>query len=530
MKKLANIIDKIQLQEITVSGFLSVFVAIVLVRVTEQQLLLGALMMPSVTEYFVLFVNMALAFGVMLLLIGALLAQICVVPVVRVLRVLLVGMVIVLLPPIIDVSLYGRDYWDYYEFAGLGDLWLAFITVFAQTPNLGVTTGMRWEIIITTIAVAVYAWMMISCKLHWGKLRKVSSWFLAVAGVYMILFVSGSAPSWIGIAVVGWERGFEAVSQADIAQIFLAPQQLLARQITDPLLALHGQMSIAYVLFLGTVVVWWYQRICLPTRQARANWQRYISSIVESTTGHLAIGAVVLGGLMALMLDTEISWRSVSMSTFALPAVLVALGAAALLVWSLKLIQVNAVRQWGIIGIICALIAAAVVSGPVLVMLSLVVAIEILRKQPLFGFAQFATLSYFGVAAQYLALFGMGAVLISSQISSIFSLSLLVLVATSVIGVSLAIEITNWRAIFVDDDIWIGKYISKQIAQFGIATWFSLILFGSIVVLNIDYGVVWIAAVIGSTWLWLSLKYPNQLGFALISGVAIYAALLLQYI
>lgn len=159
---------------------------------------------------------------------------------------LLLGFLLILTPPIIDQVLSGGQiYWSFYDFGGLHDLGIFFLNFFDNTPNMGITYGVRLEVFLAILLLSVYAFI---------KSKKISRAIFAGFFSYAVFFVLGTFPSWITIAVRGFSKGFLVIGEIDVVQLFLTPAKIFSREIPDIVSSLNIKMSLVYAL-LATALV-----------------------------------------------------------------------------------------------------------------------------------------------------------------------------------------------------------------------------------------------------------------------------------
>lgn len=156
-------------------------------------------------------------------------------------NVLLFGFLIILTPPIIDRWIMGAgNYWSFYEFDGLAGLIGRFFTLFGDTPDIGITYGVRVEVVLVVIALGIYTYL---------KSQRLGKALSIALLAYSVLFILGTFPSWITLVVLSFEKGLLAVSGTDVAALFLAPEHVLGRDLTDFRSVLNYKMSLVYALF-----------------------------------------------------------------------------------------------------------------------------------------------------------------------------------------------------------------------------------------------------------------------------------------
>ena len=151
---------------------------------------------------------------------------------------LLFGFLIILTPPLIDTAIFqGKSFWSFYEFDGLRGLLMRFFTLFGDTPDIGITYGVRIEVVLVTCGVVCYS------LLNHQKLRRA---FASGLIAYTTLFILGTFPSYLTLLLDGFSRGFFTIQATDVAAIFLTPADLFSRSAPDIRSALNMKMSLWY--------------------------------------------------------------------------------------------------------------------------------------------------------------------------------------------------------------------------------------------------------------------------------------------
>src|SRR4030042_2622562 len=73
-------------------------------------------------------------------------------------NVLLWGFLIIVIPPIIDfIVSKGKGFWSFYEFDSLAGLVKRFFTFFGDTPEIGITYGVRIEVAVAIVFLFIYS-------------------------------------------------------------------------------------------------------------------------------------------------------------------------------------------------------------------------------------------------------------------------------------------------------------------------------------------------------------------------------------
>lgn len=153
-------------------------------------------------------------------------------------NVLLFGFLVILLPPVIDTLIFhGSQYWSFYQFDSLAGLLRRFLTFFGDSPNIGITYGVRVEVAIVTLGLGLYAFF---------KSRRLLKTLGVALLAYAMLFILGTFPSWITFALLAFQKGLLAINGNDVAALFLTPESVFARNASDFRSVLNLKMSLVY--------------------------------------------------------------------------------------------------------------------------------------------------------------------------------------------------------------------------------------------------------------------------------------------
>lgn len=199
-------------------------------------------------------------------------------------QLMLFGFLIILFPPIIDTLIFqDHAFWSFYEFDSLRGLVTRFFTLFGDTPDIGITYGVRIEVVIVTLCVGAYAFL----KSHrWNKAA------IAALFTYSALFILGTFPSFLTVLVQGPSKGFLTVSSTDIAGLFLTPAELFSRLAPDMRSALNAKMSLWYACILSLLIARFAFFSARPIFLALWRNARIPQLIYHA-------GLLILGGLLA---------------------------------------------------------------------------------------------------------------------------------------------------------------------------------------------------------------------------------------
>jgi 4-hydroxybenzoate polyprenyltransferase len=244
------IIASIENAPLTLASFVTAFFALILVRLLVENTL-GLFDERTFFYFFFEFTHTFLFFLCAFLLLLPLVRFAGGIDFRQAANVLLAGFLIILTPPIIDTVIFrGRHFWSFYEFDGFVGLIRRFFTLFGDTPDIGITYGVRIEVVIVTLALGLYAFL---------KSRRLGKALLVSLIAYTILFILGTFPSWLTLAILAWEKSFLAINQNDVAALFLSPEHIFSRSLADFRSVLNVKMSIVYGAFaiLLTALTLW---------------------------------------------------------------------------------------------------------------------------------------------------------------------------------------------------------------------------------------------------------------------------------
>jgi 4-hydroxybenzoate polyprenyltransferase len=248
---LIRTIESIENFPLTIANFTMSFFALIFARLMIENALIGLFQERTFFYFFFEFTHTFLffLFAFMLLIPVARFAG--EVDFTKAINFLLCGFIIILTPPIIDAIIFhGGQFWSFYEFDGLVGLLKRYITLFGDTPNMGITYGTRVEVVIVTLALGFYSFL---------KSRRVAKALSVSLIGYSILFVLGTFPSWLTLGIMFFQKSFLAINQNDVATLFLTPENIFNRNITDFRSVLNVKMSIVYgalAVFLAGITVW----------------------------------------------------------------------------------------------------------------------------------------------------------------------------------------------------------------------------------------------------------------------------------
>lgn len=237
-----KLIESIENTPLTLKSFSVAFFALIIARLTVENTL-GLFRESSFFFFFFEFTHTLLFFLCSFLIMLPIVWWAGAVDLKKAANILLFGFLIILTPPIIDTWIFqGGHFWSFYEFDGLRGLFIRFFTLFGDTPDIGITYGVRVEVVLVTIALGLYAFLK-SGRVRKGLLVSLLS--------YTTLFILGTFPSWITLLVLAFQKGLFAITSSDVAALFLSPEQVLGRDLSDFRSVLNFKMSLVYALLIS---------------------------------------------------------------------------------------------------------------------------------------------------------------------------------------------------------------------------------------------------------------------------------------
>lgn len=234
---LHRFIETIETAPLTLATFAAAFFALIIARLTVENTL-GLFQERSFFFFFFEFTHTFLFFLCSYLLLLPVIRYAGKIDFKKAANVLLFGFLIILTPPLIDTFIFrGAHFWSFYEFDGLIGLFHRFFTLFGDTPEMGITYGVRVEVVLVTLGLGFYTYLK-------SKLL-VKSLFVALL-TYTVLFVLGTFPSWLTLMMLAFQKSLLAINGNDVAGLFLSPETILSRELTDFRSVLNFKMSIIY--------------------------------------------------------------------------------------------------------------------------------------------------------------------------------------------------------------------------------------------------------------------------------------------
>lgn len=230
--------------------------------------------------------------------------------------ILLFGFLVIWTPPIIDeIVSRGVGFWSFYTFDSLSGLWERYFTFFGDRPDIGITYGVRAEIALVLIGMAMYVWLKTK-----SLIRSLGGTLL----LYTALFLIGALPSLITFAFLGNEKSLMSISELDVARFMLSPVPLYAISPPDVSTVLAVKMSLAYAILLPLLtlfILFFFFRSILV-----AIWKNVRLPQIIYHTGLFLIGAALVfvyegkiafaldwlhfAGLFSMLLAVILSWTA----------------------------------------------------------------------------------------------------------------------------------------------------------------------------------------------------------------------------
>ncbi len=247
---LSRSIKTIEDAPITLTSFVIAFFALIITRLLIENTL-GLFQEHTFFFFFFEFTHTFLFFLCSFLLLIFLVRYAGAINFQKAVSVLLFGFLIILTPPFIDNAIFhGSHFWSFYAFDGFFGLLHRFVTLFGNNPDMGITYGVRVEVVIVTLALGFYTYI---------KSKRLKKALIVSLLAYTILFILGTFPAWITLGILSFQKSFLAISANDVAGLFLTPENIFARSLTDFRSVLNVKMSIVYgilALVLTGFILW----------------------------------------------------------------------------------------------------------------------------------------------------------------------------------------------------------------------------------------------------------------------------------
>lgn len=227
------------------------FSGLMIIRILIENLAAGENSHKGLLTFYEFFNSFAIAYLLSLWIIHKLLS----IDFRKAANILSLGFSVIIIPPLVDyVISHGKGFLSFYTFDGLTGLIKRFFTFFGDRPDIGITYGVRLEILVVVMLILVYSYLKSK-----NILKSISVSLL----IYSVLFFLGTFPSWITIAVKGISKGFLGVTEIDAVQMFFSPFTLFSREIQAVNDALITKVNMAYILLLTAILLigfWKYKK------------------------------------------------------------------------------------------------------------------------------------------------------------------------------------------------------------------------------------------------------------------------------
>ncbi|MFA6183514.1 MAG: UbiA family prenyltransferase [Parcubacteria group bacterium] len=243
---LANLVKRIEDSNTSFYLWVFSFLGIIALRVLMENWLGG--MINRTGDYFFHHVSYTFVFFLLSYLIFlVLIIKNLKIEIKKASNVLLWGYLIIIFPPLIDfILLRDRAYLSFYGIYGLAEMPKRFVTFFGDSPDFGITYGVRFEIAVTVLALLVYGYLKTKSP--------VKALSLALQS-YVILFILGTFPSWVTIISQGFSKGFMQIGDLEIVKLFFTSARLFSRETGTYLNALSIKLSLIYATMLAGLII-----------------------------------------------------------------------------------------------------------------------------------------------------------------------------------------------------------------------------------------------------------------------------------
>ncbi|NCU31544.1 MAG: hypothetical protein EOM23_01105, partial [Candidatus Moranbacteria bacterium] len=310
-KKLVDLVEKIEKTSTNFYLWSLTFLSIIFARVLMENWL-GKMINRSGDYFFHHFSYTLVFFLLSYLLFLAFLMKKLDLKIKAASNVMLWGYLIIIFPPLFDfILLNDRPYLSFYGIYSLGEMPYRFFTFFGDSPDYGMTYGVRIEIAFTVLALLVYGFI---------KTRNKIKALIISIEAYLILFFLGTFPSWMTILVRGFQKGPLNVAESDIVQLFFPSVRLFARSTGSYLNALSIKLSLVYGFILFLFVCWGLYVLY------RKQFLAFLKNARPVQLGY-HIG-LLLAGMFLAAAFTRINWDLNIFNIFALLLVMVSVAFA----------------------------------------------------------------------------------------------------------------------------------------------------------------------------------------------------------
>ncbi|MFZ1654427.1 MAG: UbiA family prenyltransferase [Candidatus Moraniibacteriota bacterium] len=240
-ERLRKIIEQIEARPLTLGTWAVTLLAIIIGRIWIENTL-ESLRFVFADEFFYQFSHHLFTFGTIYLFALPVVVWAGRVSLKQAANLLLAGFFLIWTPPIIDeIISRGAGFWSFYTFDSLAGLVQRYFTFFGDQPDVGITYGIRVEVFLAIVFVALYAWV---------KTRSFSRAISAAIILYTLLFLMGALPSIATLLIIGPNIGFLSVTEHDVARFILSPTPLFGLDPPSIARVISIKMSLIYSTFI----------------------------------------------------------------------------------------------------------------------------------------------------------------------------------------------------------------------------------------------------------------------------------------
>ncbi len=245
LTRLSSLFAAIENLPLTLGSWLMALMAIIGGRIALE-LAFDNVTYHFADEYFYQFAHHFLIFSLIYLLALPLVIWFARVGMRQAALILLFGFLVIWTPPIVDeIISRGAGFWSFYSFDSAAGLVERYYTFFGDKPDVGITYGVRFEIGLVLLLMAVY--IFVRTRSWWRTL-------LGTLALYTMLFIVGVLPSLVTMLLLGPDKGFLAVTELDVARVMLSPEPLYILNPPDIAVVLAIKMGLVYAVLLPLVV------------------------------------------------------------------------------------------------------------------------------------------------------------------------------------------------------------------------------------------------------------------------------------
>lgn len=257
LKRLEHLFDNIENTPISLASWALALVAIIGVRIAIE------LFFENITfrygdHFFYQFSHHYLTFLAIYLAALPLIVWFAKVSIKKSALILLFGFLVIWTPPIVDeIISKGQGFWSFYSFDSIPGLVDRYLTFFGDKPDVGITYGVRTEIGLVLLLMAVYVFV---------RTRSLVRTLFGALSLYTVLFIIGVLPSIFTTLLLGPEKGWLQVTELDVARIMLSPEPLYLLNPPAINVVLAIKMGLLYgllvPLLIASILFIFFRPIC----------------------------------------------------------------------------------------------------------------------------------------------------------------------------------------------------------------------------------------------------------------------------